>query len=155
MSVMEWTKKLSVGLAELDDDHKQLIRIINQLGTEYPPEERRAALRQSLVALRRYAEFHFAREEKVLMACAYPNLEEHRGEHRDFVQRIQELTRQFDADPESTSEIVNQDLLSFLRDWLNHHIMTEDKAYTPVIENNPNAKAAAKDFQGTQIWWSG
>ncbi len=155
MSVMEWTKKLSVGLAELDDDHKQLIRIINQLGTEYPPEERRAALRQSLVALRRYAEFHFAREEKVLMACAYPHLEEHRGEHRDFVQRILELTRQFDADPESTSEIVNQDLLSFLRDWLSHHIMTEDKAYAPIIENNPSAKAAAKDFQGTQIWWSG
>ena len=90
-----------------------------------------------------------------MSACAYPDLEEHRGEHRDFVQRIQELTRQFDADPESTADIVNQDLLAYLRDWLNHHIMIEDKAYCPHIENKPAAKNAAKSFQGTQIWWSG
>ena len=51
--------------------------------------------------------------------------------------------------------IVNEDLLNFLRDWLNHHIMIEDKAYGPHIENNPDAKTAAKSFQGTQIWWSG
>ena len=155
MSVMQWNRKMSVGLAELDDDHKQLIRVINQLGADYQDEDRRQAIRQSLVALRRYAEFHFAREEKVMMACAYPQLEEHQGEHRDFVQRILELTRQFDADPESTAEIVNEDLLEFLRDWLSHHIMIEDKAYGPHIENNPRAKEAATSFQGTQIWWSG
>ncbi len=146
---------MSVGLAELDDDHKQLIRFINQLGADYLEKDRRAAIRQSLVALRRYAEFHFAREENVMMACAYPHLEEHQGEHRDFVQRIQELTRQFDADPEDMAMIVNKDLLEFLRDWLNHHILIEDMAYRPTIENNPAAKDDAKGFQSTQVWWSG
>ena len=152
---MEWTPEMRVGLAVLDDDHKQLIRIINQLGADSLNGDRRAAIRQSLVALRRYAEFHFAREEKVLMACAYGHLEEHQGEHRDFVQRIQELTRQFDADPEDMAAIVNEDLLNFLRDWLTQHIMIEDKAYGPTIENNPAAKEAAKSFQGSQVWWSG
>jgi hemerythrin len=155
VSVMVWTTEMSVGLAVLDDDHKQLIRIINQLGADSVSGDRRAAIRQSLVALRRYAEFHFAREEKVLMACAYPHLEEHQGEHRDFVQRIQDLTRRFDADPEDMAEIVNEDLMNFLRDWLTQHIMIEDKAYGSTIENNPAATEAAKSFQGTQVWWSG
>lgn len=155
MNVMEWTPKMSVGLAELDDDHKQLIRVINQLGSDYKSEDRRAAIRQSLVALRRYAEFHFAREEKVMMACAYAHLEEHQGEHRDFVQRIQELTRQFDSDPDDMAEIVNEELMNFLRDWLTQHIMIEDKAYGSTIENNPAARDAAKSFQGSQVWWSG
>lgn len=155
MTVMEWTPKMSVGLAELDDDHKQLIRIINQLGADYPDEDRLAALRQSLVALRRYAEFHFAREEKVMTACAYPDIEEHRGEHRDFVQRILELTRRFDEDPARSAEIVNQDLLNFLQDWLTHHILIEDKAYKPHIEKHPAARDAARAFKATDIWWSG
>ena len=43
MSVMEWTPKMSVGLAVLDDDHKQLVRIINQLGADSLKEDRRAA----------------------------------------------------------------------------------------------------------------
>ena len=53
------------------------------------------------------------------------------------------------------AEIVNEDLLNFLQDWLSHHIMIEDKAYGPHIENNPAAKDAAKLFRGTQLWWSG
>ena len=104
--------------------------------------------------LRKYG-IPFAREEKVMMACAYTHLEEHQGEHRDFVQRIQELTHQFYADPDDMAMIVNEDLLNFLRDWLNHHIMIEDKAYGSAIENNPAAKFAAKSFQGSQVWWSG
>ena len=155
MSVMVWNSKMSVGLKELDDDHKTLIRIINQLGADYQDAERRAAIRQSLAALRRYAEYHFAREESVMMACGYPELEEHQGEHRGFVQHIGELTRRFVADPEGMAEIVNEDLLSYLQGWLSHHIMIEDKAYGPHIENNPAAKRAATSFQATQIWWSG
>lgn len=155
MSIMEWNRKMSVGLDELDNDHKELIRIINQLGADYQDEERRVAVRQSLIALRRYAEYHFAREENVMMACGYPELEEHQGEHRNFVQRIQELTRRFDADPEAMAEVVNEDLLSFLRAWLGHHIMIEDKAYGPHIKDNPAAKRAAQSFKATQIWWSG
>lgn len=155
MTVMEWTPKMSVGLAELDDDHKQLIRIINQLGADYAKEDRREAVRQSLMALRRYAEFHFAREEKVMTACGYPGIEEHKGEHRDFVQRIQELTHQFDEDPARSAELVNRELLNFLQDWLTHHILIEDKAYKPHIEDRPEASEAARSFKGTDIWWSG
>ena len=91
MAVMQWTEKMSVGVPELDGDHRQLIRVINQLGASYDDESRRNSVRQSLFALRRYAEFHFAREEKVMTVCGYPGIEEHRVEHRDFVTRIQDL----------------------------------------------------------------
>jgi len=154
MSVMEWNEQMSVGLAELDDDHKQLIRVINQLGANSGDESRRAAVRQSLVALRRYAEFHFAREEKVLGACGYPNLEDHQAEHRAFVQHIGEMNRQFDENPERMADIVNEELLTYLRDWLNHHILIEDKAYRPFVEASPKARAAAKTFKATEIWWN-
>ena len=154
MSEMQWNRKMSVGLEELDHDHQDLIGIINQLGADYRHEDRRAAVRQSLLALQRYAEYHFAREERVMMACGYPELEEHQGEHRGFIEKIKDLTRRFDEDPDSSAEFVNEKLMNFLQDWLKHHIMIEDKAYGPSIENNPAAKEAAKSFQAAQIWWS-
>lgn len=155
MPILEWNEDMSVGLAELDDDHKQLIRVINQLGADYDDQARQSAVRQSLFALLRYAEFHFAREEGVMTACNYPGIEEHKKEHRDFVSKIRDLNRRFDADPEKSAEIVNADLLRFLQDWLSHHILVEDMAYRPYAEDSPEARKAAKSFKATQIWWTG
>ncbi len=63
MAMMRWNEKMSVGVIELDADHKELIKVINQLGVNAEDEARRNAIRQSLFALLRYAEYHFAREE--------------------------------------------------------------------------------------------
>jgi hemerythrin len=154
MPLMQWTQAMSVGLAELDDDHKVLIKVINDLAASAGDAARRDVVRQCLLSLRRYAEFHFAREEKVMSACNYPDLELHKGEHRDFVKRIQEVTAEFDEDPEGTIETVNEALLSYLKDWLNHHILIEDMAYRPHVEHSAEAKQAAKAFKASEVWWS-
>ncbi len=151
---MRWTEKMSVGMAEMDADHKELIRIINQLAADADEEGRQAAVRQSLFGLLRYAEYHFAREERVLAACQYPDIEEQKAEHRDFVARIREFHRRFDADPEDSAAVVNQALLTFLQDWLNHHILIEDMAYRPHVERHPEARKAAQSFKATEVWWS-
>ncbi len=155
MALMHWSEKMSVGVPELDADHKELIRVINQLSTDADDDSRRGAVRQSLFALLRYAEFHFAREEKVMAACSFPGIEEHKEEHRDFVARIRDLNQRFDEDPEGSAAIVNEDLLRFLQDWLNHHILIEDKAYCAAVKASPEARKAAKSFKAIEIWWSG
>ncbi len=63
MALMQWNEKMSVGMTELDADHKELIKVINQLGTIAEDEARQSAIRQSLFGLLRYAEYHLAREE--------------------------------------------------------------------------------------------
>ena len=154
MAFMRWIEKMSVGMAEMDADHKELIRIINQLVADTDEEGGQAAVRQSLFGLLRYAEYHFAREERVLAACRYSGIEEQTAEHRDFVARISELNRRFDADPKESAAVVNQALLTFLQDWLNHHILIEDMAYRAHVERNPEARKAAQSFTATEVWWS-
>jgi hemerythrin-like metal-binding protein len=154
MPLMQWTQAMSVGLEELDDDHKVLIKVINDLAANAGDAARRDVVRQCLLSLRRYAEFHFAREEKVMSACKYPGLESQKSEHRDFVKRIQEVTTRFDEDTTGSVEVVNEALLSFLKEWLNHHILTEDMAYRPHVERSAEAKQAAKDFKASEVWWS-
>ena len=154
MPLMQWTPAMSVGVEELDNDHKVLIKVINDLDANAGNESRRDVVRQCLIALRRYAEFHFAREEKVMSACSYPNLEAHKDEHRDFVKRIQDVTARFDTGVEDAAGIVNQELLDYLKDWLRHHILVEDLAYRAHVERSAEAKEAAKSFKAAEVWWS-
>ncbi len=154
MPLMQWTPAMSVGMDELDNDHKVLIKVINELAANAESEARRDVVRQCLISLRRYAEFHFAREEKVMSACNYPQLDIHKGEHRDFVKRIQDVTARFDAGPEDASGVVNRELLEFLKGWLNHHILIEDMAYRTLVERSAEAKQAAKTFKAAEVWWS-
>ncbi len=158
VGMMQWDEEMSVGVIELDADHKELIKVINQLGANAEDQARQNAIRQSLFALLRYAEYHFAREEKVMAACQYPEIREHKAEHRDFVERINHLHRRFDDNPDAAAEaaaaIVNEALLDFLQDWLKHHILVEDMAYRPHAEHSPAAREAAKSFKATEVWWS-
>lgn len=154
MPLIEWTDDMSVGLTELDDDHKLIIEAINQLDANANDATRKNVVRQCLMRLRRYAEYHFAREETVMAACAFPAIEAQKNEHRDFVKCVQEATQRFDAKPAASAEIISQELLGFLRDWLRHHILIEDMAYRPYVEHSGAAKRVARSFKATEIWWS-
>jgi hemerythrin-like metal-binding protein len=155
MSLMTWTSAMSVGLPELDEDHRVLIRIINQLAESEKNEDHVSVLRQSLYSLLRYAEFHFAREEKVLAVCEFPGMTHHKQEHRAFTDHMRKLAAALDDEELPAAEIVNQELLTYLRDWLNHHILIEDMSYRKLVELNSAARDAAKNFRASEIWWTG
>ncbi|MCG8594156.1 MAG: bacteriohemerythrin [Kiloniellales bacterium] len=149
MAFMEWTPEMSVGLAELDDDHKMLVRVINQLATN---TGQAGALRQCIFALMRYAEFHFAREEHVMQACGFTALPEHKLEHEDFTAQIQALAKRFEEDPEAAAPEINEKLLDYLKNWLTHHILIVDMAYRPLVEDKPEARRAAQAFKAAELW---
>lgn len=153
MPAMTWTPEMSVGVPELDEDHKGLIRIINQLGEAAGDGTRQAAVRQCLMGLMRYAETHFAREEQVMAACGFPKLEPHRGKHQDFITRIQEATTRFDQDPDKMAQPIAEEMLDYLTKWLTRHIMVEDMSYRPFAEQKlPEARKAAQSFRASEVW---
>ena len=151
---LKWTEAMSVGVPELDADHRGLIKVINELLRSADAAEPDMVLRQCLYALLRYAEFHFGREEAVQAACEFPALSHHKDEHRAFTARIRGLVRQLDEGDLPATEIVNSELYDFLKDWWNHHILIEDMAYRSHAEFHAAARRAAKTFRASEIWWS-
>lgn len=153
MSLLEWTECMSVGVPELDADHKGLIKVINQLEASVKDPNRRDVVRQCLYALLRYAEIHFKREERVMAACDFPRVEHHKSEHQDFAERIRDLARRFDDEPDETVATVSEQLLDFLKDWFHDHVLIEDMAYRPYVKGRAAAREAAKSFRAAEIWW--
>lgn len=134
---------MSVGIAALDADHREFVRLINLLQANVKYAERRDLARRALSTLEDYARFHFAREEAVMRVCGFPGLDAHRDEHRRFVAWFRDAALRLEGDPEAA---VGDELLDFLVQWLNHHILIQDMAYRPYTDGKAEALAAAESF---------
>lgn len=141
MAFITWNESLSVGVPLVDDDHKILIELINQLEDGVGDNEETAVLGTVLDALIDYTVYHFAREEKVMEACGFPEMNDHVGEHRDLTSRVRGIQRRFrDGDHDA----LGKETLDFLKDWLTHHILKSDMAYRRFAEDNEAAVEAAE-----------
>jgi hemerythrin len=130
MDFMTWTNDLSVSVAVLDDDHKKLIGIINQLHYGIMAGHKREILGAVLGHLVDYARFHFAREEEFFLKADYPAAPTHKMEHESFISRISNLQARFKSAP---AVMLDLELMSFLRNWLVTHIQGSDKKYGPCL----------------------
>jgi hemerythrin len=130
MPFMHWTDDLSVGVESLDTDHKVLMSLINQLDEALARNEARASVASVLDALADYTRYHFEREEALMAACGYPDLDAHVEIHRSMRAQVEDIRQRFDSDGETFEP---RDVLGFLKNWLTQHIMGRDQLYAPFL----------------------
>ena len=124
-----WTEKYSVKIAALDNQHKRLFAIINELNQALANGEGKAATDSVLRKLVDYAKAHFAAEESLLAEYKFPETASHRAEHDKFTQSM----AKFRADHCAGKPGVPVSLMLFLQEWLKEHILVNDKAYTSFL----------------------
>jgi hemerythrin-like metal-binding protein len=128
MEFMTWTSDLSVGVAVLDDDHKRLIGIINQLHFGITAGHDRKVLEAVLGELVDYTIIHFSREEEMLQKAGYVAIPAHKTEHEKFIAQISNVQKRIKSAPVAMLDL---ELMGFLRSWLFSHILVSDKKYGP------------------------
>jgi len=123
MEIIKWVDTYSVGVEEIDSQHKRIVKILNELYSAMSVGKGRDILERILGELTDYAVQHFYIEEKKMMVNGYPEYKDHKKKHGDFVDRIQDFKNQYTkGNSKITIELVN-----FLKDWLVNHITTVDK----------------------------
>lgn len=143
MTFYKWSETMSVGVESIDSDHKALIDLINRLHEAALGETRGPSSGEVFDTLIAYTEIHFAREEKVMQACGFPGLAAHQDEHVDFTGRIYEIREKFRSGDQSP---ITEELLDFLKGWLNAHILIQDMAYKPYADGKPAVAEVAQAF---------
>ena len=121
--MIKWNDGLNLGVKIVDDEHKELLRIINNLSDAINNDKTKDTIHDIFSALEKYALVHFENEEALLKKCNYPFLQEHHNKHNEFTLKVPELkAKLFTSGDEATAkEVVN-----FLIDWLFNHIIEED-----------------------------
>jgi len=122
-----WKEFYSVGCRELDNQHKQILGIVNDLYSALQSGREGEEIKGFLDRLVRYTRNHFEREEKWMKERGYPELDGHRTIHKRMTQQTADLRKRFDA-------VSGQELLVFLKQWWLNHICQVDKQYSAYME---------------------
>jgi hemerythrin-like metal-binding protein len=127
MPRIEWSDSFSVGVAEIDAQHRQWITLMNRLHDVLMGAADSAdfSVGQCLEAMVEYGKFHLGFEEELLAEAGYPLLERHRAEHDRFRSRLEELARA----EEGGRTLLNSEVMNMMNTWLQDHILKSDMAY--------------------------
>lgn len=125
MALITWKEVYSVNITEIDNQHKKLIELINNLHDAMITGKGKEEISKTLRGLVNYTLTHFATEEKYFDQYDFPGSEAHKKQHRDLVEQVAALQKKH----ESGERVLTIDVMNFLRDWLNDHIIGSDKGY--------------------------
>jgi hemerythrin len=132
MGMILWRDDFSVDIQEIDEQHKSLVALINQLYEALSTKQHRDQVGEILHELVNYTLTHFAVEEALMRLMQYPDYEAHKQSHDQIAHKVQ----QFHADFQQDKADVDMELLMFLKEWLTTHIMDVDKRYAPHLKRH-------------------
>ncbi len=125
MEPIQWSRWMSVGIDDLDEDHRVLIGIVNKL---YDDSNRQdadvvAGILDELIA---YTRHHFAAEEACMARSNYPTFAAHKALHDSLTRQVENYRDGFLANREG---ITGEEVFLFCSDWLGMHILKEDTRF--------------------------
>jgi hemerythrin-like metal-binding protein len=131
MALLTWQDRYSVGIKQIDDQHKQLINMINELNDAMIKGQGKDALMPVLTKLANYCASHFTVEEKLFDTHGYPEADAHKDKHQKMTAKVKELI----AEVQSSRITISIEVMNFLKNWLDKHIMETDKKYGPFLNS--------------------
>jgi hemerythrin len=129
MALIQWSDSLSVNIVEIDKQHQKLIGMINELNDAMRQGKGKDILGKILNGLIVYTGTHFKTEEVYFDKFGYPDANNHKKEHSDFVAKVSEFKDGFEKGKRGLSI----EIMVFLSDWLQTHIKGVDKKYAPFL----------------------
>lgn len=126
MDLIEWSADLSVGVAQIDEQHGKLIQLMAELDDAIRRNEATDMVEDILTNIFNYAQVHFATEEALFRKHKYPEIALHELEHQRFIAKAFAFKEKLDAKRPGLS----LELLTFLSSWILNHIQITDKRYT-------------------------
>jgi hemerythrin len=129
MAYMEWSEDYSVSIKSIDDQHKKLFGIINQLHESMKVGKSKDVLSNIINELSDYAVYHFSTEENFMQNHKYPGNFSHKKEHDNFLAKVIEYQDKFNI----SSSLTAIEMLQFLKEWLFKHVKGTDKKYSPFL----------------------
>lgn len=130
--IVPWNPSFATNIPIIDEQHRQLVALINDLAHEYVYGGKAGEAERILEALIDYAAYHFETEE-ALWAEVLADDDWYTGHlhtHSGFVNKVLDMQSNLKTGNRRT---LIDGLLSFLTGWLAHHILYEDKRFSLVF----------------------
>ncbi len=127
---IKWNDSYSVGIESIDNDHKKLLSMTNQLQTAAQYSTDDSMIENILNDMMYYTQYHFSREESLMQQCNYPGLDDHKRLHKAMITQISKFIDEYRIEKTKTIDDVTQ----FLKTWWINHINGNDQDYSPYLK---------------------
>ncbi len=124
-----WDDTFSVDIVEIDEQHRKMIGMINDLHRAMDKGYEAWMLSDLVHGLIDYASTHFRTEEDYMAKFGYAGYQEHEAEHDRFVGKVLDYQSQLNVG----GVVSAPELMAFLKDWLVRHILGTDKKYVQLF----------------------
>lgn len=135
-----WTEEYSVDIAEMDEQHKEFIKLgngvleyVKQCAGGAPPDAH--ALQTLIERLGNYALYHLGSEETYFQKFACEHTDHHLYAHEQFRKTLKEYTVRYRNDSADHCRLA-EEIATFCVKWLLTHIVSMDKSYTACFHKN-------------------
>lgn len=125
--LITWSNTLACGIKIIDDQHKGLVDLVNEMYNHVIGDESRENeyFNRVIQEAVQYIKVHFATEEKILKAVKFPGYAEHKKAHDGFILTVVENIKDY----KSGKRISISSFTKYLKEWILSHIAVMDKNY--------------------------
>jgi len=134
---MEWKDEYSLGILEIDNQHKLLMNGFSVIEESISLDLGWSNTHYAIVELIKVAHMHFTFEEALMRMFGYPGSDVHQKEHQFFFEKLENIERL------ALKEVARIEIVDFMQDWLSTHILVKGRDYANHI------------FSGAQLVRSG
>lgn len=122
---LKWTRDFEIGVEEIDLEHKNIIESYDKLYSMMRVGQGYEYYEELLEFLTEYINTHFEHEEQLQLKVNYNLYEAHKELHDKFRDRVKHIISEHNGEVITGADLISISL--FIKDWLLHHILIEDK----------------------------
>lgn len=133
MEKLQWDESLSVGVESIDQQHRMLIKRLDDFATAAEADQGTTQVVKTLTFLIDYTELHFAAEEKQMVESGYPGREDHHAKHEDLKATLEGLKQDFHED--GATHTLAEAIHKLMVNWLVKHIREVDTQFGTFLKD--------------------
>jgi len=126
--LFDWNEIYTTSIKSIDKQHKNLLGAFDSLHQSILKQESKDQKLKKLEALIETTQSHFNNEETIFKKHKYPEAEKHVDSHNKFIDELNQYKT-----PEKTGKYIDLQLSLLCKEWLNSHILSDDKQYVPFL----------------------
>ncbi len=131
-NLLDWIPAFETGIAEMDEQHKQLITLANQMFASFKLDKNKKEIKENIRSFMDFASYHFGNEENYLEKFNFEFTKEHSADHKQFIKTLSQFQKDYAA---NKIKFLDHSMES-IKKWLFHHFSEVDKKYIPVFKEN-------------------
>ncbi len=129
-----WREAMNIGDEEIDNDHKDLIALADQLVAVAKKKVERDSVEHTLFEFVKLTKHHFHREEKIQKEINYPYQVQHLRSHQAAIKRLSSWLEKYEkctTDDERDAIVI--ECIAYTNEWLMDHILEQDMQMKPYV----------------------